>query len=128
MTSHSLILHGPDDFLPSNLLTLYFYTKSKILSQNTKYIRYSEDPETDWKKDYIIDREHFLVDNVPRNSVIFIDGPLIGGQMSTYTIELNDLLLENEIIAVFFVKNSDSNLVTDNIAELRGKFRKKETV
>lgn len=122
LTSHSLILHGPNDFLPSNLLTLYFYTKSKILSQNTKYIKYSEDPESDWKRDYIIDREHFLIGNVPRSSVIFIDGPLIGGQMSTYTIELNDLLLKNEIIPVFFVKNSDSNLVTDNIAELKGKF------
>jgi len=122
LTSHSLILHGPNDFFASNLLTLYFYTRSKILSQNTKYIKYSEDPESDWKRDYVIDREHFLISNVPGNSVVFIDGPLIGGQMSTHTIELNDSLLKNETIPIFFVKNSDSNLVTDNIEELRGKF------
>ena len=122
LTSHSLILHGEYDFIPMNLLTLYFYTRSKLLSQNSKYVKYSEDPEVDSKKDYVVDRKGLLVDNIPENSVVFIDGPLIGGQMSSHTVELNNLLLKKEIVPIFFVKNSTSNLVTDNIKELNGKY------
>jgi hypothetical protein len=122
LTSHSLVLHGRSDFIPKSLLTFYFYTKSKVLSQNSKNIKYAEDPEVDSKRDYIIDRKALLVENVPEKSVVFIDGPLIGGQMSSYTIELNDLLLKKEVVPIFFVKNSTSNLVTDNIKELDGKY------
>jgi len=122
LTSHSLILHGEYDFIPMNLLTFYFYTRSKLLSQNSKHVKYSEDSEVDSKKDYVVDRKGFLVDNIPENSVVFIDGPLIGAQMSSHTVELNNLLLKKEIVPIFFVKNSVSNLVTDNIKELKGKF------
>jgi len=122
LTSHSLILHGEHDFIPVNLLTFYFYTRSRFLCQNSKFVKYSEDPETDSKKDYVIDRKTLLVNNVPENSIVFVDGPLIGRQMSSYTVELNDLLLKKEAIPIFFVKNSNSNMVTDNVKELRGKY------
>lgn len=122
LTSHSLILHGQSDFIPINLLTFYFYTRSKLLSQNSQHIKYSEDSEVDSKRDYISDREALLVKNVPEESVIFIDGPLLGGQMSRYTIKLNNLLLKKEIVPIFFVKNSNSNLVTDYSNELKGNY------
>jgi hypothetical protein len=122
LTSHSLILHGGSDFVPMNLLTFYFYTRSRLLSQDSKNIKYSEDPEVDSKKDYIEDRKTLLDENVPDESLIFIDGPLIGGQMSSSTVELNDLLVVRKAVPIFFVKNSASNLVTDNIKELRGKY------
>jgi hypothetical protein len=76
----------------------------------------------DSKRDYIIDRKAILVQNAPEKSVVFVDGPLIGGQMSSQTIELNDQLLKKEAIPLFFIKNSISNLVTDNIDELKGKY------
>jgi len=122
LTSHSLILHGERDFIPVNLLTFYFYTRSKLLSQNSKFVKYSEDPETDSKRDYVVDRQSLLVNNAPENSFALIDGPLIGGQMSKYTIDLNDLLLKKGVIPIFFVKNSNSNLVTDRLEELKGKY------
>lgn len=118
LTSHCLLIHDDLDYVPINLLTFYFYTRSEALSGRSHYIKFSGDPELDSKKDYIIDRKKFLVDNVPESSILFIDGPLIGGQMSSYTIELNDLLLKKDVIPIFFVKNSNSNLVTDNISEL----------
>lgn len=121
-TSHSLIVHGQSDFIPVNLLTFYFYTRSKAILQESKHIRYSEDPDVDSKRDYIIDRRTLLVENIPEKAIAFIDGPLIGGQMTSYTIELNDLLLKKETMPIFFVKNSSSNLVTDNIDALRGKY------
>lgn len=122
LTSHSLIIHGQDDYVPLNLLTFYFYTRSLALSANSSNIRQSDDPEADSKKDYLIDRSAFLLDNVPNNSLLFIDGPLIGGNMSKQTIDLNNDLVRKKIVPLFFVKNSTSNLVTYYLDELKGKY------
>lgn len=122
LTSHSLVLLSNFDFIPISLITLYFYTRSFILTQKSKYIKHSNDPEVDSKRDYVSDRNSFLINNIPNNSIAFIDGPLIGGQISSYTLELNDKLLKRNIIPIFFVKNSTSNLIVNNIKEIKGKF------
>lgn len=122
VTSHSLVIHHEKEFLPSNLLTFYFYTRAKTYTKKSKFIRFSHDPETDSKIDYVKDRTDFIINNTPGNSIVFIDGPLIGGQVSTYTIALNEGLLKKNCIPIFFVKNSSSNLVTDNIQELKGNY------
>lgn len=121
-TSHSIVIHDETDFIPINLLTFYFYTRSTVLSEKSDFIKYSERPEEDSKKDYVVDRREFLINNTPKNSVLLIDGPLIGGQVSYETIKMNDKLLDNNILPIYFVKNSASNLVTDNIKEIRGKY------
>lgn len=122
LTSHSMIIHGLSDFIPVSLLTFYFYTRSLVLSQDSKYIKHSDETEADSKRDYIMDRMKLLSENVPENSVIFIDGPLIGGNMATATIDLNNLLSARGIAPICFVKNSNSNMVTDNIKQLKGKY------
>jgi len=123
LTSHSLILQGKDDYIPSTFITFYFYTKSKYLSDKSEYIKYTEDdPEIQSKYDYIEDRSKFLLENVPDNSVLFIDGPLVGKQMTDQTIDLNDNLRKKNVIPIFFVKNSDSNLVTEYTSSLKGRF------
>lgn len=122
LTSHSLIIHHKDDFLSSNLLTFYFYTKSDTYTKNSEVIKHSAEPEVQSKKDYAEDRTNFIVNTVPSNSVLFIDGPLIGGNLNTYTVKLNRELLKKNVIPIFFVKNSAGSLVTDNIKELRGKY------
>lgn len=104
LTSHSMIIHGQSDFIPVNLLTFHFYTRSSVLSQGQKFIKYSEDIEVDSKKDYITDREKLLIENVPEKSVIFIDGPLIGSQMTRYTLDLNSLLLKEHSPYLFCQK------------------------
>jgi hypothetical protein len=122
LTSHSLIVHGETDFVPVSLLTFYFYTRAEFLSESSDNIKFSQDHEVDSKKDYIVDREFLLTENVPEDSVVFIDGPVIGAQMSSHTIRLSNSLLEKNAIPIFFVKNSNSNLVTNYIKELKGKF------
>lgn len=122
LTSHSLILHGKDDFIPNNYLTFYFYTKSNKICEQSKYIKYADDAELQSKYDYIKDRFDFLINNVPDNSILFIDGPLIGKQMTHQTIDLNAQLSKKNIIPIFFVKNSDSNLVTEYSSNLKGLF------
>jgi hypothetical protein len=122
LTSHSMVIHGQTDFIPVNLLTFYFYTRSTVLSEDSKFIKYSEDVEVDSKKDYIVDREKLLSDNVPEKSAMFIDGPLIGSQMTRYTLDLNNMLLRKGVAPIFFVKNSSSNLVIENVSELKRKY------
>jgi len=122
LTSHSLILHGKDDFIPNNYITFYFYTRSSKLCERSKYIKYADDAEIQSKYDYIEDRFNFLINNVPNNLILFIDGPLIGKQMTHQTIDLNDQLSKKNIIPIFFVKNSDSNLVTEYSPNLKGFF------
>ncbi|MDD5239159.1 MAG: DNA double-strand break repair nuclease NurA [Candidatus Nanoarchaeia archaeon] len=123
LTSHSLVIQKPgEEYLPANYLTFYFYTRSKDYSENADYIKYSEDPEADSKRDYVQDRTEFILQNTPKNSIILIDGPLIGAQASSYTIKLNKELLKKDILPIFFVKNSNSNIVIDNIKELKGRY------
>lgn len=135
-TSHSLVLHAESDYVPSNFITFYFYTKSDVLLAKSPYFRSGhaegsiipkEDAEGEsfevaYKKDYADDRKRFLIDRVPENSILLIDGPLIGGQISQKTCELNSALLEKNVIPLFFVKNSTSNLVTSYKSNLKGKF------
>ena len=122
LTAHSMIIHGGNDYIPVNLLTFYFYTRSLPLSHNSNYIRYSQEPETDSKRDYINDRRKLLSENIPENSILFLDGPLIGGNMADATIEMNRELSVKNIIPICFVKNSSSNMVTDNFEHLKGKY------
>ncbi|AKB85993.1 hypothetical protein MCMEM_1940 [Methanococcoides methylutens MM1] len=122
LTSHSLVIHGEDDYVSSNYLTFYFYTRSSELCKKSDYIRLSENTEADFKADYAKDRSAFLIENTPTSAILFVDGPLIGGQVSSYTIDTNNKLLSNNIVPIFFVKNSDSNLVVENIKEIKNKY------
>ena len=121
-SSHSLVLLGGCDFIPLNLLTLYFYTRSKEITKQCSFIKFSEDPYTDSKKDFINDKIEFLTKNVPQGSILLIDGPLIGGDYYVLMIQNVNKFLEKDIIPIFFVKNSDSNLVTDNIGNYRSQY------
>ena len=122
LTSHSLILIQESEYIPSCLLTFYFYTKANRYSRSG-IIRADQDPaEIASKKDYVKDRYEFITANAPPNSIVFIDGPLIGGQITSYTERLNDALLRKNIIPLFCVKNSFGSLVTDNMPELIGQY------
>jgi len=122
LTSHSIVIDSKKEYIPLSFLTFYFYTRSKTYTEKTKFITYSDDPDVDSKRDYIRDRTKFIINNIPKNSIIFIDGPLIGGQHSDKTRKMNDELLKRDIIPIFFVKNSSSNLVTDYTMDLKGKY------
>jgi hypothetical protein len=122
LTSHSLIVHYKEEYLPLNFLTFYFYTRAEIYSKESNVIKYSTNIEVDSKKDYVNDRNKFIINNTPNNSILFIDGPLFGGNLNAQAFQLNEKLLEKNIIPLFFVKNSYSSLATDHIEELKGKY------
>lgn len=120
--SHSLVMMGKDKYIPINYLTFYFYTKAEEIVKNSKYIKFSNDPERESKKDFIKDKISFLLKSAPKSSLLLIDGPLIGGDVYTYMIRAIEDFTENGVIPIFFVKNSSSNLVTDRIDVLKKKF------
>lgn len=136
LTCHSLILIADEDYLASTCLSFNFYTRSELLinknaaisdarkaeGYTSEFMDENSQIESAFKADYAKDRNKFILKNIPDNSILFIDGPLIGKQMSKYATDLNKELLKRSIIPIFVVKNSSSNLVTDNIKDLAGKY------
>lgn len=129
-TAHSLVLMDKMEYIPVCLATFYFYTRSteiKSKSDNIRPQRYLNDKgkeETGLAsdKDYVKDKCDFLIDNTPNSSLLFVDGPIIGGDYFTEMIRANKKLLDKEIIPIFIVKNSTTNIVTENIQSLMGKY------
>ena len=136
LTCHSMILLDDNDYLTSNCLSFAFYTRSRTLLEKNHTLRDARNDRVDknatdedgdsiesaFKRDYANERTKFILNNCPSNTVLLIDGPLIGNQMSDYTVQLSRKLLSKLVIPIFIVKNSSSNLVTDNIRELNGNF------
>ncbi|MBC8213116.1 MAG: hypothetical protein H8E71_00525 [Candidatus Marinimicrobia bacterium] len=123
ITSHSYVLVGKNDYIPINYLTNYFYTRSELISNNNnRLLIFTDDPKSDAKSQYATDRSNFLEKYTPENSILFVDGPMIGGQMNHITREMVECLNLKNISPIFFVKNSTSNLVTDNVPAFKGKY------
>lgn len=118
-TAHSIVIASKEDYIPVNYLSFYFYTKSKVLSDQHPLLTFTLDPIAKSNEHYVEDREYLFKKSSLESSISFIDGPLIGGNMTSYTLNLVEYLHQQNIIPIFIVKNSDSNLVTDNISELK---------
>lgn len=122
-TSHSLVFLAPDSYVPINQLTMYFFTRSKELSDRSGgSLMYSLQPAMDSQKMYLDDKVDFIFSSVPNNSILFIDGPIIAGDVYTHLVSKFPGFHERNIVPCFFVKNSDSNMVIDNIKEVRGRY------
>jgi hypothetical protein len=122
ITSHSLVEVTSREYIPIGYITVYFYTRSDEIVQKSEHVKYSLNVEADSNRDYVEDRNHLIRDNVLENSILFIDGPFIGGNISSYSLKLLDDLHNKNVIPVFFVKNSDSNLVCDNLSSIKNKY------
>lgn len=122
LASHSLVINADEGYVPSNKITLYFYTRSKNICEGTQYIKHSVNPQSDSKKDFVLDKINFMKDCTVSNSILLIDGPLIGGDWYIHMIQAINEFLEKDVIPIFFVKNSNSNLVTDEIVEFKNRF------
>jgi hypothetical protein len=120
---HSIIMMDKDRYLPFVYLTFHFYTKSKRIADGNNSLSFSVDPpEVASKRQYIADRFMVLTENVPSFSLLLIDGPLVGGQITEKNLQLNETLLSKDIAALFIVKNSDSSLVVNNIPNFKDQY------
>jgi hypothetical protein len=121
-TAHSLVVNGDNEYVPVALITFNFYTRSKAIIEKSSYIKYAADPTVEYTRDYIKDKVNFLLEFAPSHSLLFIDGPLISGDLYTIMVDATDKFLQKDIIPIHFVKNSNSNIVTSNIDSLSGQY------
>lgn len=63
-----------------------------------------------------------LLESVAPGSIILIDGPLIGGNISSYMVEMDKKLREKNCIPLYFVKNSESRLIVETNPKLAREF------
>lgn len=122
LTTHVVTQIFEDEIIPCCKVSFYFYSQSELLFKQSKYVKYSKDITKDSNLDYVIDRNEVILDSTLEDSILFIDGPLIGGNISSYNLHLVDELHRKNILPIFIIKNSDSNIVVDNLPELRGKY------
>lgn len=115
--AHALVILNSERYIPILKLSFNFYTKSKILIEKSNLIKYTENQSIQYKIDYMMTRNELIIKYNPSNSIILIDGPLLGGQESIHNIVLNSELLKKKVIPVFIVKNSYSSLLVDNLYE-----------
>lgn len=125
LISYCLVEVGNDTYIPAIEMTFNFYTKSKIMNNNTNstdYINHTDDIINSSKEDFIKNRNNLLSQYTSENSVLLIDGPLIAGNMGEHIINLDIDLLKKNIIPIHIVKNSGSSLIIDNIKGLKNDY------
>ena len=122
ITTHAIDYYIKKDIVPVCTITFYFYTRSLNIVDKSKYIKFTDDISSQSNLDYAIDRSQLIENYTLENSIIFIDGPLIGGNISHYSLKLIENLHKKNILPIFIVKNSDSNLIVDQIKNLRHQY------
>jgi hypothetical protein len=107
-----------------NLTVLpYFLTSmAKFKGKHNDEIRFAENSNKERNKILIRSKIKLILDSVEPHSVVFIDGPLVGGMASSYMVKMDQELRERDCIPLYFVKNSDSKLVVGSIRGLAGEF------
>jgi len=121
--AHSAVIQTEKEFIPSGYVTLKFYTKSDLIaSNNTEFsdIIQSKDINSEQIKQYVEERKHFLEKAAPNNCLIFIDGPMFSGATTSGNFTLINELLSKQCRPIFFVKNSDSTIITENFKFAKG--------
>ncbi len=122
LTSHTIVYLYEEEYIPTSLVTIYFFTKAKKFSTPDGIIA-TDDIGYTSKEIYVRDKVSFLKENILPDTIVFIDGPLIGGD---WYVKMINAVIEyfnpNKIIPIFIVKNSQSSIVVDNIPELKGKY------
>ncbi len=102
-----------------NLTVLpYFLTGMRKFKNSGEDIRFAETIAEERNLIMINAKTESVLKSVEPHSLVFIDGPLIGGNASKYMEDMDDTLRARDCIPLYFVKNSDSRLVIDAIRPL----------
>jgi len=93
----------------------YFLTSiEKYKTAQCEGVYFAENIRRERNKILIESKIKAILESVEPHSIVFIDGPLIGGMASAYMVRMDDKLRRNDCIPLYFVKNSDSRLVISN--------------
>jgi len=107
-----------------NLLVLpYFLTSmTKFKDNENEDIRYTENISEERNLIMIHSKIDSILSSIEPHSIVLIDGPLIGGNASSYFEKMDEELRKRDCIPLYFVKNSDSRLVIDSKKSLCNEF------
>lgn len=118
-TCHALVRLDSDDYISMCELTANYITRSEKDVNNSEIFSLASADSTvgaKFNENYSEERKNFLKFNVSDNTILIIDGPLIGNQLSSRTIRLVKDLKERNVATFFVTKNSDSMLLCNEIA------------
>jgi len=121
--AHSAVIQTEKDYIPAAYVTLKFYTKSNLISsKSTEFsdIIISDDVTSELTKEYVKEREYFLSKAAPSDSLMFIDGPMFSGAATSGNFTLIEDLLLKKCRPIFFVKNSESTIITERFDFAKG--------
>ena len=121
--AHSAVMQTEEEFIPAGYVTLKFYTKSNLITaKSTEFsdIIISNDINSEQTKEYVKEREYFLSKAAPNNSLMFIDGPMFSGAATSGNFSLIADLLAKKCRPIFFVKNSESTIITERFDFAKG--------
>jgi hypothetical protein len=121
--AHCAVIQNDKEYIPAGFVTLKFYTKSSLVSaKSTDFsdIIKCNDITIEINREYIKEREYFLSKASPDNSLIFIDGSMFSGASTSGNFVLIDQLLNKNCRPIFFVKNSESTIITERFDFAKG--------
>lgn len=122
-TVHNSVIQNKEEYIPAAYVTLKFYTKSSLVSgKATEFsdIIRTDNLAADLANEYVKERAYFLSKAAPDNSLIFIDGSMFSGASTSGNFLLIDYLLSKNCRPVFFVKNSESTIITERFNFAKG--------
>ncbi len=122
-TVHCSIIQNEIEYIPAAFVTLKFYTKSNIICENSNEfadIFITQEISKKINNEYISERKYFLTQVAPENTLIFIDGPLFSGESTSGNFELVNQLIKINCKPIFFVKNSESTIITERFNFAKG--------
>jgi hypothetical protein len=122
LCAFTLIDMGKDDYIPKVMVTLHFYTRSDKIADGNTVKKVDGDMISAMNTDFLNDRNQFLIENSLERSILFIDGPVLGGNASYHNVTLNTALIAKHVLPIFVVKNSRSNMIMENIDSLKGRY------
>lgn len=121
--AHSVVLQNSEEYTPAAFVSLKFFTKSSIIeAKATEFsdIIQSDDLGKVINQEYIKERKYFLSKVAPENALLFIDGSMFSGASTAGNFVLIDSLLNQNCRPIFFVKNSESTIITENFDFAKG--------
>lgn len=122
--SHALVFMYRGAYYPLNRLSLLFCTASQLIHSKIEgsLLAKQWDVDTTINVEIAKQKGRFIVDNSFKNSILLIDGPLLAGDGLAYFYGSVHDLAEQNIIPVFIVKNSYSDMLIRSIPGLSGQY------
>ncbi len=97
-----------------NVMPYFFSSMKKIKNNEEDYIIYSEKITQTRNLTMIKAKINTITNCIEPNSIIFIDGPLVGGNASSYLVEMDKVLRNLNCIPIYFIKNSKSRMIIES--------------